>query len=67
MMSKVKKRLTLYMLCYFKYETGENDIPTTILIKLSKFYDTGIDYLLEQTNEKKISLLIKKENSNRHF
>ena len=31
---------------YSKYETGENDIPTNILIKLSKIYKTSIDYLL---------------------
>lgn len=37
---------------YSKYETGENDIPTSILIKLSKIYHTSIDYLLCQTNEK---------------
>ena len=35
---------------YSKYETGENDIPTQILILLAKLYDTSIDYLLEQTN-----------------
>lgn len=38
---------------YSKYETGENDIPTNILIKLSKIYKTSIDYLLNQTDEKK--------------
>lgn len=38
---------------YSKYETGENDIPTQILIKLSKYYNTSIDYLLCQTNIKK--------------
>lgn len=38
---------------YSKYETGENDIPTEILIKLSKLYDTSIDYLLMQTDIKK--------------
>ena len=36
-----------------KYETGENDIPTTILIKLARFYNTSIDYLLGETNQKK--------------
>ena len=35
---------------YSKYETGENDIPTSILIKLSNFYDVSIDYLLGQTD-----------------
>ncbi len=36
---------------YSKYETGENDIPTTILIKLANFYNTSIDYLLGQTDD----------------
>lgn len=35
---------------YSKYETGENDIPTQILIRLANLYETSIDYLLEQTN-----------------
>ena len=38
---------------YSKYEPEENDIPTQILIKLSKLYNTSIDYLLCQTNTKK--------------
>ena len=37
---------------YSKYETGENDIPTVILIKLSRFYNTSIDYLLGETDNK---------------
>ena len=28
---------------YSKYETGENDIPTSILIKLADYYDTSVD------------------------
>ena len=35
---------------YSKYETGENDIPTHVLIKLANFYQVSIDYLLGQTN-----------------
>ena len=38
---------------YSKYETGENDIPTAILIKLSNFYNVSIDYLLDLTNDPK--------------
>ncbi|HIU96421.1 MAG TPA: helix-turn-helix transcriptional regulator [Candidatus Copromorpha excrementipullorum] len=38
---------------YSKYETGENDIPTEILIRLSKIYNVSIDYLLDQTDCKK--------------
>ena len=37
---------------YSKYETGENDIPTQVLIKLADFYQTSIDYLLGRTNQK---------------
>lgn len=35
---------------YSKYETGENDIPTAVLIKLARFYNTSIDYLLGETD-----------------
>lgn len=38
---------------YSKYETGENDIPTEVLIRLSNYYNVSIDYLLGQTNCKK--------------
>ena len=37
---------------YSKYETGENDIPTQVLIKLADFYRTTTDYILERTDEK---------------
>ena len=36
---------------YSKYETGENDVSTAILIKLANIYNTSIDYILEQTNK----------------
>ena len=36
---------------YSKYETGENDIPTAILIKLADLYNVSIDYLLGQTDD----------------
>ena len=34
---------------YSKYETGENDIPTQVLIQLARIYGTSIDYLLGET------------------
>ena len=37
---------------YSKYETGENDIPTAVLIKLADLYKTSIDYLLDRTDKK---------------
>lgn len=35
---------------YSKYETGENDVPTVVLIALAKFYNTTTDYILELTD-----------------
>jgi len=44
------ERLGMSQTGYSKYETGENDLPTWVLIKLADFYGTSIDYLLEQTD-----------------
>lgn len=35
---------------YSKYETGENDIPAAILVKLALYYETSIDYILGLTD-----------------
>ena len=37
---------------YSKYETGENDIPTQVLIQLAWFYGTSTDYLLGLTDRR---------------
>ena len=42
--------LKIHQTTYSDYELGNLNIPTTILIKLSHFYNTSIDYLLEQTD-----------------
>lgn len=47
----VAKMLGMSQTGYSKYETGENDIPTWVLIKLARFYNTSVDYLLGVTNE----------------
>ena len=51
--TKVAKYLGMSQTGYSKYETGENDIPTVVLIKLARFYDTSIDYLLGETDCRK--------------
>lgn len=38
---------------YSQYEIGKNDIPTRVLISLSKFYNVSVDYLLNLTDEMK--------------
>ena len=51
--TEIAKILGMSQTGYSKYETGENDIPTSILIKLSRFYNASIDYLLGETNNPK--------------
>ena len=48
--TQVAKMLGMSQTGYSKYETGENDIPTHVLIKLARFYDTSIDYLLGESD-----------------
>lgn len=51
--AQLAKFLNMSQTGYSKYETGENDIPTAVLIKLSRFYNTSIDYLLGETDHVK--------------
>ncbi|MBQ8800761.1 MAG: helix-turn-helix transcriptional regulator [Clostridium sp.] len=47
------KLLDMSQTGYSKYETGENDVPTAVLIKLAQIHDTSVDYLLGLTKERK--------------
>ncbi len=49
--TSVAKVLGMSQTGYSKYETGENDIPTQVLICLADFYGTSVDYLLGRTND----------------
>ena len=51
--TKLAKLIGMSQTGYSKYETGENDIPTNILIKLARLHETSVDYLLGLTDEKK--------------
>ena len=37
---------------YYRYENGQRDIPIDILIKLSKYYNVSVDYILGLTDKK---------------
>ena len=50
--TQVAKYLGMSQTGYSKYETGEDDIPTQVLIALAKFYHTSVDYLLGLTDER---------------
>ena len=50
--TKLAQKLGMSQTGYSKYETGENDIPTAILIRLSEIYNVSTDYLLGLTDRK---------------
>lgn len=48
--TQIAQMLGMSQTGYSKYETGENDLPTQILIRLADFYHTSVDYLLGRTD-----------------
>ena len=52
-----QKEMAKYLNCsqqvYSNYELGQRDIPTDILIKLSKFYNVSVDYILGVSDNSK--------------
>ena len=51
--SEIAEILHCSQVCYSNYENGKRDIPTQVLLKLAKFHNTSVDYLLGNTNEKR--------------
>jgi len=47
--------LTCSQRVYSNYERGDIDIPTTTLIKLADFHKVSVDYILERTDNSKLS------------
>ncbi len=47
---QMARYLNCSQVCYSRYELGQRDIPTDVLIKLADFYGVSIDYLLKQTD-----------------
>lgn len=45
--------LQIHQTTYSDYEIGNLNIPIDVLIKLAKFYDTSIDYIVGLTDERK--------------
>ena len=52
----LQQNLAEYLNCsqvaYSRYELGTRDIPTEVLIALSKFYNVSTDYILGLKDEK---------------
>ncbi|MCH5183110.1 MAG: helix-turn-helix transcriptional regulator [Oscillospiraceae bacterium] len=52
---EIAKILNVSQNTYSQYETGVIALTAEVLIKLSAFYGVSIDYLLDQTDNPKIS------------
>ncbi len=50
---EISKILEISSHQYSLYETGKRNIPIHLLIKLAKFYNTSLDYIVEDTNQVK--------------
>lgn len=50
---QLARKLNMSQTGYSKYETGENDVPTRVLLELADLYHTSVDYLLGNTDERK--------------
>ena len=46
----VAEYLNCSQVAYSYYEIGKRDIPTDVLVKLCRYYDTSIDFLLNVTD-----------------
>ena len=49
----VVKMLDMSQTGYSKYETGKNEVTTSVLIALAKHYDVSTDYIIELTDNPK--------------
>ena len=47
------KFLNISQVAYSYYELNKRSVPVEVLIKLANFYQTSVDYLLYQTDERK--------------
>ena len=51
--TKLAEMIGMSQTGYSKYETGENELPISILVKLADFYNTSTDYILGRTDDKR--------------
>ena len=50
---QLAKELSCSQQVYSNYELGQRDIPTELLIRLARFHNTSIDYLLGESDDPK--------------
>lgn len=47
---QIAQYLNMQLTVYQRYERGERELPLWAAIKLAKFYNVTIDYLVEETD-----------------
>ncbi|WP_084770606.1 helix-turn-helix domain-containing protein [Paenibacillus barengoltzii] len=47
---QIAQLLNISQATYSRYENGNLDVPSSVLIKLANFYNVSVDYILGQTN-----------------
>jgi transcriptional regulator with XRE-family HTH domain len=52
---QIAKELNCSQQVYSNYELGQRDVPTDILIKISKYYNVSVDYILGISDNPKIN------------
>jgi transcriptional regulator with XRE-family HTH domain len=48
--TQISKFLNISQRAYSHYEQGTREIPIELLIQLAHYYNTSIDYILEETD-----------------
>ena len=48
-------KLGMHKTTYTNYEQGKREPPFDFIIKIAKFYNVSIDYILERTDNPKVS------------
>lgn len=51
--TEIAKILNVSQRTYSSYETGDRTIPYSALMKLARFYNTSVDYILDMTDHLK--------------
>ena len=51
--ANVAKELNCSQQVYSNYELGQRDVPSETLIRLSRFYNVSVDYILSLTDDPK--------------
>lgn len=51
--TKMAQLLKIHQTTYSDYELGNLNVPVDILIRLAKFYETSIDYIVGLTDDPK--------------